>query len=203
MISNTDHFDLAWIDKGVFVKPDVLRELRRKSNYLIHYTPDCAFFLNRSNLFYEGISLYDYCITTKSFEINLYQKKGARKVLFCTQGYDPHIHYPRVDFESKNGVVFVGLCEPSREELIGHLINHKIKVRVTGKKWDEFAHKHKDNPYFEFAGSGVFGDAYAKMISESYICLGLLSKKFLNWIPPVPLRFLPVAPFLQLNRMMK
>ena len=71
----------------------------------------------------------------------------------------------------------MGLCEPSREELIGYLINKKIKVRVAGKKWDQFAHKHMDNPYFEFVGSGVFGDAHAKLISESYINRGLLSKK--------------------------
>ena len=91
-------YDVIWVDKGVFIRPALLSILKAKAGTLIHYTPDTAFAYNRSKLFFEGIDLYDYCITTKSFEVAAYEQQGAKKVLFCTQGYDPAVHHPYHDF---------------------------------------------------------------------------------------------------------
>ena len=80
----TNEFDLVWIDKGVFIKPSVLKNLRSRSKLLIHFTPDPAFAYHQSELFYKSIPDYDFCVTTKSFEMNDYKKYGAKNVLYCT-----------------------------------------------------------------------------------------------------------------------
>src|ERR1700743_860255 len=60
-------YDLAWIDKGAFIGADLLRAI--KADVKVHYTPDTAIVFNKSRPFFGSIPLYDYCITTKSFEI--------------------------------------------------------------------------------------------------------------------------------------
>jgi spore maturation protein CgeB len=170
-------YDMVWIDKGVFLKPSLIQRLREKANKLIHYTPDTAFRYNRSNLFYAALPYYDHCITTKSFELEAYKKAGAKETLFCTQGYDPDIHKSSV-IKNKSGVAFAGLCEPYREEVIAHLLEAGIKVKLAGMNWSNLISKYKNNPNLQFFGSGIFGAAYSSFYAESLIGLGLLSKRF-------------------------
>jgi hypothetical protein len=177
-MKRSDQFDLIWVDKGVFINSATVQELRSKAKNFVHYTPDCAFLGNMSRLFYNSIAYYDHCVTTKSFEIELYKQRGARKIHFCTQGYDPEVHFPRVKFEDKAGVLFVGLCEPSREDLIQYLIENDITVSVAGKKWEHFSRRNRNNSCLRYLGEGFFGDEYAKTISQHTISLGLLSKNF-------------------------
>ncbi len=169
-------YDLAWIDKGIFIGADLLGEIRARVK--VHYTPDTAIVFNQSQLFNSSIPLYDYCITTKSFEIEAFKQKGAREVLFCTQGYDARVHRPSVPPGEKNGAIFVGLCEPSREHLLAKLLENKVPVTLAGQNWEKFARKHRNNPRLSYIGQGVFGEAYAALISGSQLGLGLLSKRF-------------------------
>jgi spore maturation protein CgeB len=177
IIEQHKNFDIVWVDKGVFIEPAILVQLKQAGAKLIHYTPDTAFFHNRSNLFYKALAVYDHCITTKSFEIDHYKKRGAKNVLFCTQGYDPTLHKPYHLSEEKSGVVFIGLNEPSREEMISALLQAGVSVKLAGARWKRFV-KKQSNPLLSYYGRGLFGEAYARLISESQIGLGLLSKKF-------------------------
>lgn len=177
-LKDKDPFDIVWVDKGVFIDPLLIKDFRSKGCIVIHYTPDTAFTYNQSKLFYDAIPYYNHCITTKSFEKKDYLQYGAESVIFCTQGYDRNIHFPRIEFSKKEGVVFVGLFEPSREEIIAQLIEDKIEVKLAGQKWEKFAAKNHNVKNFTYLGKGVFGDDYAKLISSGYISLGLLSKKF-------------------------
>jgi spore maturation protein CgeB len=169
-------YDLAWIDKGVFIGPGVLGAI--KANVKVHYTPDTAIVFNKSRQFFGSIPLYDYCITTKSFEIEDFKKKGAREVLFCTQGYDARVHRPRVPVEEKSGIVFVGRCEPSREQLVAKLLEKKAPVTLAGANWEKFVRKYRNNPSLTYFGPGLYGDSYADIISRSQLGLGLVSKLF-------------------------
>jgi glycosyltransferase involved in cell wall biosynthesis len=171
-------FDIIWIDKGVFIDPAVLKKIKGKSGILIHFTPDTAFTNNHSNLFDKGLPLYDYNITTKSFEIDDYKKAGACKVLYCTQGYDLRLHKPYHTFEEKEGICFVGLNEPLREKVIASLLNKDILVKLAGAKWERFVKRNFKKSNLEWYGKGLFGPDYAKFISGSLMGLGLLSKKF-------------------------
>src|SRR6185312_15908515 len=154
-------YDLVWVDKGIFLGANVLGEIR--AGLKVHYTPDTAIVFNKSRLFNSCIPLYDYCITTKSFEIEAFKQKGAREVLFCTQGYDARVHRPIDPPGKRNGAVFVGLCEPSREEVLAKLIEKKVAVTLAGQNWDKFVARYRNNPSLSYIGKGVFGETYAAL----------------------------------------
>ncbi len=171
-------FDLVWIDKGVFIEPEIVQKLKQYSHKLVHYTPDPAFTFHRSKLFYNALNLYDYCITTKSFEIDNYRAYGV-KTIFCTQGYDPLLHKPYYSFDKKKGIVFIGHNEGDREYTIAKLIEQNIQVTIAGNSWGRFARKYSNNKYLIYKGKGIYGEQYAKELSAAAIGLGFLSK----WIP--------------------
>ena len=173
-------YDLVWVDKGFLITKATTTVLREKSVKLVHYTPDTAFYGNRSKMFYESMDIYDFLITTKNFELEDYRKKVAEsKVIAATQGFDDEIHKPVTPFRDKQyRVAFVGLCEPSRETIIQYLIDHEIPVAVAGFKWNDCQKKNRGNRFFEFKGNSLWNKEYTSLISSSYFSLGLLSKRF-------------------------
>jgi spore maturation protein CgeB len=174
------HYDLVWVDKAVFITEKTTRTLRNITSRLIHYTPDMAFYANRSSHFYHSIIHYNFVVTTKSAEISQYASLVPHeKLIITTQGYDKHLHRPLHTFEEKeHHVSFVGLCEPHREKVIQLLINHRIPVKLAGKGWVSFVKKNRNNTYLSYLGESVYGDEYVRLISSSVMSLGLLSKKF-------------------------
>jgi hypothetical protein len=176
----SEHYDLVWIDKAVFITKDTTSVIRATSSKLVHYTPDTAFYGNRSKMFYESMNYYDHLITTKTFEWPNYSARvPASKIILITQGFDSDIHKPLVNFENKkNRVAFVGLCEKSREEIVQRLIDNKIHVVLAGNKWENFIKKNINNPFLDFKGRSLWNEDYSSLISTSYFSLGLLSKRF-------------------------
>jgi spore maturation protein CgeB len=170
------NYDLVWIDKGIFLGAGLVSAM--KADIKVHYTPDTAIIFNQSRLFFESIPLYDWCITTKSFEIEAFRKKGARKVLFCTQGYDTNVHHPYHAFHEKEGIVFVGHCEEEREYILAKLLEKKLKVKLAGPNWEKFARKYRTDNYLSYIGKGVYGNEYGSLLSGGQLGLGLLSKWF-------------------------
>lgn len=171
-------YDLVWVDKADFITPETTQQLRRIAGKLVHYTPDNSFYSNRSPYFDRAAALYDYCITTKSFETELYEQRGVKNVLFCTQGYNPEVHHPYAASTEKAGVVFAGLYEPSRGEILGALVEAGFHVKLAGKGWGAFLKKYGAVPGLEFKGELIMGEAYGRLISGALIGLGLLSKRF-------------------------
>lgn len=177
-IRDDREYDLVWIDKGVFIDPDLLGSLKRTGNKLVHYTPDTAFLYNRSPLFLKGIRHYDHCITTKSFELDAYRDAGTKGLLYCTQGYDPDLHKPCHAFPDKKGIVFIGQYEPWRGRVCGALLEAGFHVTIAGEKWTPFVRRHSGLPNFRYLGRGLFQQEYVQAISGAQVSLGLLSKKF-------------------------
>lgn len=169
-------YDLVWIDKGIFIEPAVIRDMNTAIR--VHYTPDTAISFNQSRLFFRSIPFYDYCITTKSFELDGYREKGARNLLYCTQGYDPRFHGPYTPFNEKKGAVFIGLREEGKEKVIARLLEEKIEVTLAGAGWDKFARRHKNDPMLSYMGKGIYGEAYGRLISRHRLGLGLMSGRF-------------------------
>lgn len=172
-------YDLIWVDKGVFISYRTSKELRKQTKVLVHYTPDTAFYENQSPHFNKSIDLYDFIITTKSFDLNNYYSYiDKSKVLFTPQGFDKTVHYARNTFaEKEKHVLFIGLNEPSREEMIRFLLKNNIAVRLAGKNWQSFV-KNNTYPHLSFLGEGLFKEAYAKEVSNAFFGLGMLSKRF-------------------------
>lgn len=170
---------IVWIDKGVFISEKTMYLLRATTNHLIHYTPDVAFLANKSSHFIKGLKLYDYVITTKSFEINHYLKYVAKeKVYFLTQGYNKVVHFPHVSFnEKEEAIAFVGLYTGERAEVIFKLVESGFKVYIGGIGWSEFLLKNQSENLC-FIGAEILDFEYSRAISRCYYALGLLQKKF-------------------------
>jgi spore maturation protein CgeB len=178
-IANPKPYDLIWINKGVLLWPDTVQKLRDRAKHFIYYTPDTAFHQNKSRFFNRTLHLYDLLVTTKSFEMQEYQRRvAANKLYLTTQGYDPDFHFPTYTAPKDMAAVLIGLCEPHRVQCVDALRAAQIKVRIGGKGWEKTIKKYSNDPDFEFLGTQVFGDAYSKAIGRSSFGLGLLSKKF-------------------------
>lgn len=97
------HYDLIWMDKAIYLTKQTTFQLRQHASTLVHFTPDPAFSFHRSKLFYESMPLYDYMITTKSFEMEDFIRiMGSKdKVLYATQGFDKALHRPLVEWKEK------------------------------------------------------------------------------------------------------
>ena len=173
-------FDLIWVDKAIYVTKETTVILRQKTNKLVHYTPDMAFYSNRSRLFEKSIPLYDYLITTKTREISFYNRYiDCNRLILTTQGYDIATHRPLHPFLSKEkSVSFIGLAETFRFQIIQQLINSNIKVKLAGLGWRSFVTKNKNNNNLQFLGESLFANDYTNFISSSQFSLGLLSKRF-------------------------
>lgn len=174
-----NEYDFIWVDKAALIHSDIVLELRKSTPCLLHYTPDPAFFYHQSRFFRKTVSLYDYCITTKSFEQKHYERHKARKIIYCTQTFDPKHHYPIHSFEEKSGIAFIGRYEKAREKIIEGLLEEKVLIKLAGQNWNSFARRHKNAPNLQYYGGGLFGEDYRRLISSSKIGLGLISK----WIP--------------------
>jgi len=173
-------YDLAWVDKGIYLSPATLAGLRERSAKLAHFTPDTAFHANRSRHFFRAAEHYDLLVTTKSFELDRYHALvGQDKVLLTTQAYDARLHRPPPAGASKRTVAcFIGRCERDREVCMRTLLAVGIPVRLGGPGWDRFVARHAGDPNLTFLGAGVFGADYVVEYATAAVGLGLLSKRF-------------------------
>jgi spore maturation protein CgeB len=173
-------YDVIWVDKAVYLWAATTRQLRSRAGKMIHFTPDTAFFANRSRHFRKSASLYDLLVTTKSFELAEYQQLApADSIHLTTQAYDPALHRANPEVRQKDGkVAFIGLCEPDRERCIDQLLAAGLRVKLGGAGWKRALQKYHDHPHLQFLGARVFGASYADAISRSSFGLGLLSKRF-------------------------
>ena len=173
-------YDIVWVDKAIFLEPDTVEHLRKIARRLVHFTPDTAFANGRSRHFDKTLRLYDLVVTTKSFDVPEYLRLAGRDTVhLTTQGYDSDVHFPRnPDSERRDEVIFVGLGEPARERCLAALMENGITVRLAGRDWDGFVRRWGRKPNLFYEGPGMFGSAYATALSQSWIGLGLLSKRF-------------------------
>lgn len=182
VISNLqkDCYDLIWVDKAIFITKETTKLLRKKAKVLVHYTPDPAFTFHKSKHFYASMPLYDFMITTKSYEINdfLTIMKDKNRVIYCTQGFDKNIHRPIVAWENKKGVGFIGHHEVSREEPVKALLQAGVDVLLAGRKWESFVDQN-NYANLHYIGGSVEGEDYVKAISSCLLAWGAVSK----WIP--------------------
>ncbi len=176
-----EHYDLIWIDKAVFITSATTKLLKEKTSCLVHFTPDPAFTFHQSHHFRASLSLYNFAITTKAFELEHFKQYITEKqVLYTTQGFDKNLHQTLTTSKIKEeGLLFIGHCEKNRIKTIQLLIDSQIKVSIAGIKWEGFIKKNKNNPYLNYLGKGVYGQEYVNLLGAYQFSWGALSK----WIP--------------------
>jgi len=171
--------DVLWVDKGVFVRPEVLRYARAQGvRWLVHYSPDNYLLRqNSSRHLWKSLPLYDVVVTTKRSNVTLLSTAGARRVMLSGNAYDPELHRPIVLDDAARAafdcdVSFVGRWEPDRERLLEAIVALPIRLRVRGPGWERVRSRLLA-PVCE--PGAVYGEDYVKAIVGAKINLGLLS----------------------------
>ena len=174
-------YDLLWIDKGLIVKAKTLNSVKNilPQIKIISYSPDDMMNpQNQSKKYLKCIPLYDYHITTKTYNVGELKSLGAKKILFTSNAYDPDIHKPmklnRQDSKKySSDVGFIGQYEKDRYQKLLFLAQNNMKVNVKGPGWEKYKNIH---PNLVIQPGWVLGDEYAKYISNTKINLCFLRK---------------------------
>ncbi len=175
--------DLVWMDKGRWIYPATLDAIREQTRgRLLHYTPDAQLLFHKSRHFKLCISIYDWVVTTKPFERELYMELGANNVLFVLQSFDTRfVEYQPLQQEAaswSSDLCFVGHCEKHYAERLKSASEIVSRLRIWGPGWERYAkHNHWARTYV--SGGGIWGDDYLRALAHTKIAIGLLSK----WIP--------------------
>lgn len=89
------HFDWAWIDKGVFVFADSVRQLRNSGLFVIHHlTDDYMNPHNRSRHYNRAIPHYNVHLTSNTFNVHELKDAGAKFPILTQLGFDPEFCRP-------------------------------------------------------------------------------------------------------------
>lgn len=170
-------YDLVWIDKGLFMKSNMIVALRNHSEKLVFYTPDCFFHKNRVPAIRKQLHEFDIVVTTKSFEVTEFEKYiSPSRLVLTSQGYSK---VDQIIFreDRDHDVLFIGKYEAHREMVIKHLAKGGFRIAVGGAGWrnrSQTMNTHR----VTFLGDDFRGSEYHELLSKSKICLGLLSKEF-------------------------
>jgi spore maturation protein CgeB len=173
--------DLIWVDKGLFIHPGTLREIRSRTGaVLVNFNNDDPFGTQRVGWrwYLRAIPLYDFICTPRSVSFAEYAERGARKVIKFNWAYNPAIHKPQTVTAAERSALggpigFIGDYEPARAESIQFLARQGLPVRVWGQRWQE---KCAEVPGLRIEGGPLWGEPYAKAICSFDICLGFLRK---------------------------
>lgn len=179
---NACAYDIVWIDKGIIVFPETLREIKKLSpqTKIVSYSPDnMALRHNQSQQYVECIPLYDYIVTNKSYIIEDMKRLGAKNITFVNNSYSEDFHkpYELSDAERKElggDVGFIGFWEEERCKSILYLVDHGVKVKVFGDaKWNKYAHYSSN---LTIMGRFLGDEDYCKSLHAFRISLCFLRK---------------------------
>ncbi|WP_281843265.1 CgeB family protein [Sinisalibacter aestuarii] len=177
-VAERDRFDVVFVDKGVWVRPQTLRQLKSCARLLVHYTPDAQFREYRSRKFLRSLPDYDLSVTTKPFEIEDYRAAGATNVMLIHQGFGGRIKpVPDDDIPDPlvSDVCFVGHYQSAYAHIL-RLLADRVPLAIWGPGWTEYARTHTWAKNV-VRGGALFGKDYASAISGAKIAIGLLSKR--------------------------
>lgn len=167
-------YDVVLVDKGTVIRRATVLALKA-GGIAVHYTPDAAFFDNRSRAFFRAIADYDLLVTTKPFELADYAREGARETLLIHQGFGPRID-PALAAGSRDlDAVFIGHCQPHYARML-EAAARAAPLKIWGPGWPDHAARHGWAAR-AVQGAGLYGPDYARTLGRAKIAIGLLSKR--------------------------
>lgn len=172
-LASSKSYDCVWIDKGIWLTRETCIRLKKDGRILIHYTPDAQITFNQSRMFFESIPIYDYLITTKSFEVDGYKEKGAKNITLVTQGFCP-IRYRKAEKEDKYHMPlgFIGRSEAHYLKILKYLGQAVEPVSIWGTSWK----RDSSQTFLNAHEYGLYGEEYVNALASFDIGIGLLSK---------------------------
>lgn len=184
LLDLADHqtVDIAWIDKGIFIRRETVAALSRRGVMTVHYSSDLPFGTRAGDvgqrLLNAAIPAYDVCVVPSPEHEPVYHANGARSVARMRFGFDPLTHYPRAagSFlpEPPVDIRFIGTPYGDRARVLLSLLrDHDLRVEVNGGRWDRVL-DHRDWEALR-PGSELVGADYREAIWSSAICLGFVT----------------------------
>jgi spore maturation protein CgeB len=176
--------DILWIEKGVMLRPEGLRQARRLAPQasIVSYQVDNPFGTRAHERplwasFVDGIPEYDVHFVLRSVDLENYRAHGACAVRLTRHHYFPSLHMPRpgnaASPDRQHGVVFVGTAVDTRIAQIARLMGEtSIDLHVYGGLWNRHAVCYRHWRRFH---ERITGDDYAALVSASKVCLGYVS----------------------------
>lgn len=175
--------DILFVEKGLSIKPSTLIKVKKNQPEIkiVSYTLDDVMNPGNSSWYYrKDIPLYDFHFTNKKYNVKELSDLGAKKVRYFRNAYSKHVHHPvtvsreEADYYGAD-VSFIGTYEKERVELLRHLADNGIQIKVWGwGKNPETSGMIHDN--ILMTGKYVYDDEYAKVVCASKINLCFLRK---------------------------
>ena len=174
-------FDVVFVDGGSLVSTRLLKELRQISTYCVLFNHDDPFGPRdqaRFRVLRSAVAAYDLFVVVRKPNVEEAWRAGARNIMLTVRTADTVEHAAREISEHEAArwnaeVSFLGTWMPDRGKLVSELIDAGVPVSIYGNSWERSPEWRKIKPFFK--GPGLAGEAYAKAIQCSKICIGMLS----------------------------
>jgi len=171
--------DVVMIYAGLPIYPKTIRRISQKY-WISGYCNDDPFGIYAKKVFYrwlkKSIPLYNSHHVYREKNLNEYKQKGVKNVALLMPYYCPWLNQPVIEQDApKYSVVFIGNAESIRSDFISYLIKQGVAVKVFGPPnyWKRYLPKdiyRKLSPI-----KLIFGREYARVLSNSKICLAFLN----------------------------
>lgn len=182
-LAKNNFFDLVFVMAENFVGSSTIEEMRAVAK-----RPPKFFYHSHDNVFSPGICkpvdfektlcTYDFVFTTKSQNVDRYQKLGQPNAYFIPSAYEPAVHRPVPPTEStfQDGafdVSFIGTYDRSRDATINAVGWERL--HIWGDHWKRFpdyaAH------HTRITARAIYAFEFADVISHTRCSLGLLREE--------------------------
>lgn len=174
---------LAFFDKPIFVRPELIEKLRAMGVYTACYTPDDPFGPRRDGLWrllIKAIPHYDLQIVPREVSLADFAAAGAREIVRQPFSYNPYLHRPPQPEErpQKTGYWYIGSPYDDRAEVLvrlrEELARAGVPLSVRGDRWL----RGKIAPYGRALDvqPGVYGEAYRNAIWAANACLAFVTR---------------------------
>lgn len=167
--------DAVWLDRGEWIYPSTLREIRRTGAQLIYHNTDDALagLINWNH--WRGLRYVDLYVTTNRFNVTELKERYGCNTLRAGMGFDETYHKPVArPINLIPQAVFVGHYEANRERYLSVLLNAGVPLKIWGQNWS----RARD---CRLRGVTVLNSsAYPDLIASSTVALCFLSRKNRN-----------------------
>jgi hypothetical protein len=183
--SETQDFDLVWIDSGELLGRDAIKYLNQKvAEKVILYNHDDPTGKRDGNRFKSlitAIPYYSVCVVVRDENVKEFYSLGAQQVIRVYRSYDEVEHAPFNDETEippnfKSDVTFIGtwMRDERRDIFLLKLIQAGINVTIWGNRWQKSAYWEQLKQHWK--GPALSGRDYVAAIQGAKLCLGMLSK---------------------------
>jgi hypothetical protein len=170
-------YDLAIVDGGELIGPDLMPLLRSAARAVINYNPDNPYVARdgrKWRLFLKALPHYDLVVTPRASSAEQAAQAGARKVLQVSFAADEVVHRPPDPPRDRSlRVVFVGTWMPERGPFLLELLSRGVPLGIFGPGWRKAPEFGALGPHVQdrYLDDGP----YVSTIASAKIGLALLS----------------------------